>query len=399
MRTFLILIAFEIFLIESVIAYKIESQNICYCISCSDCDEALNSNRCKIVKLNNDIVDFNDTCIKNPSNFIDKIFDCQHHKIKGKSVNQTYGIYLENKSSNMIKDCIIEGFDYGIYLSYSSNNIIVNNSVNENNWDGIYLLYSNKNKILRNSLSENGRNGIYISYSSDNEISYNIAEGNVVGINLGYSFDNKIINNTISNNKMDGIAMSFSEKNIVESNIAINNNIGIFIDASSNNKIKNNNIKSNAYAGIYLFHNSSYNEIFNNEVLESGEIGIAISNCYPRGYYCVEGCENNIVENNKILKNRFGIYSNESSSIFKRNIVCENSEFDFFSYNWTTSISKDNICDKLYELKDYKEMVCHKRCKEVESDVEKPSLFLLYLIVLGSMILSFLLIFWFFRKK
>lgn len=87
------------------------------------------------MKLGGTISNHNGTCISNPQNFSNKIFDCGGYEIKGnKSI---YGIYLNRKSNNEIKNCTIKNYTYGIYLNNSGNILLGNNKFKYNSI-GIY---------------------------------------------------------------------------------------------------------------------------------------------------------------------------------------------------------------------------------------------------------------------
>ena len=81
------IVVFAVFLIflasGNVFAYNIEGNGNCNCGNCGDCTDALNDNaNCNSkVKLNQNITDVVGTCINNPANFNNKIFDCQGHTI------------------------------------------------------------------------------------------------------------------------------------------------------------------------------------------------------------------------------------------------------------------------------------------------------------------------------
>ncbi|MFN3528252.1 MAG: hypothetical protein ACK4YO_04040, partial [Candidatus Altarchaeaceae archaeon] len=71
----LAIVLFFGFLIGSVNAYTNDGAGNCECSSCSDCTDALNADECINVKLTTDIIDHSGTCINNPANFNNKIFD------------------------------------------------------------------------------------------------------------------------------------------------------------------------------------------------------------------------------------------------------------------------------------------------------------------------------------
>jgi len=194
----------------------------CTCENCSDCNSALNDVSCKIVKLNQSITNQTGTCINNPANFTNKTFDCQGHTIdadsSGSARKQIYGIYLNNKKNNTIKNCVITDFGLGgVYLNFSSNNTLINNTLISNG-RGISLESSSNNNLINNNASSNYYGGISIENSSYNIITNNIANSNACCWTMGGPSDG----------------------------------IGIILDSSSNNnQLSDNNICNNVGMDIY----------------------------------------------------------------------------------------------------------------------------------------------------
>ena len=60
-----------------------KSNGICYCTTCSDCEAKINDPYCSEIRLADNIINHGGTCINNPANFNNKIFDCQEHTIDG----------------------------------------------------------------------------------------------------------------------------------------------------------------------------------------------------------------------------------------------------------------------------------------------------------------------------
>ncbi|OQX19423.1 MAG: hypothetical protein BWK75_05705 [Candidatus Altiarchaeales archaeon A3] len=153
----------------------------CYCTSCQTCVNALNLTNCSAVKLTANITNFAGTCINNPVNFSNKIFDCQGHIIDGDDTGADYGIYLAGKQTNTIKNCIITDFQIGFYLSSSSNNTVINNTANSNSY-GIYLYSSSNNTVINNTANSNTNHGIHLySSSNNNTITNNTANNSSTG--------------------------------------------------------------------------------------------------------------------------------------------------------------------------------------------------------------------------
>ena len=172
------IVVFAVFLIflasGNVFAYNIEGNGNCNCGNCGDCTDALNDNaNCNSkVKLNQNITDVVGTCINNPANFNNKIFDCQGHTIEGDGSGYDQGIFLDSRQNNTIKNCIIRNFSYGIYLNSSSNNTLTNNTANSNNY-GILLHSSSNNTLTNNTANSNNQHGIQIASGSNNKINTN----------------------------------------------------------------------------------------------------------------------------------------------------------------------------------------------------------------------------------
>ncbi len=145
-------------------------QVICTCESCKECNKRLAQN-CSIVTLIANITNYNrngGTCINNPENSNNKIFDCNGNTIDGDDMEIDYGIYLKKKSNIEIRNCNITDFNYGIYVENSSNFSLVNSTINSNNGYGIFFSVDSSNAtLLSNTLCENTNYDIY-AYSNTN---------------------------------------------------------------------------------------------------------------------------------------------------------------------------------------------------------------------------------------
>ncbi|PKM91915.1 MAG: hypothetical protein CVU81_03315 [Euryarchaeota archaeon HGW-Euryarchaeota-1] len=127
-----------VFLIGNANAYTNQGTYFA-CDSCSDCSNALNDDTLYEVKLTANITNFAGICINNPANFNNKTFDCQGYTIDGVDNVNTYGIYLNGKTGNTIKNCIVTDFYYGIYLNSSSNNNTQQHSEYEYFWNSFRI--------------------------------------------------------------------------------------------------------------------------------------------------------------------------------------------------------------------------------------------------------------------
>ncbi len=378
-------IYFGIFLSAGVDAYSVESIGVCICDSCNDCTNALNDNiNCfSRIKLNQSInqssmVSY--TCINNPTNFSNKIFDCQGH-VMGSEVLGGKGIYLNNTQNITIKNCIIKNFGMGIYLFNSSNNAIINNTANLNGFfykygagghrvgpypssvgTGIRLEYSSNNNLINNTANSNTQYGIYLYFSSNNILKNNTFTNhtynfNIYGDQISHYMqdidrtnlvDNKPIfywtneknaPNSCSNaeiNESDnaGFAALISCDNITVKNLNLKNNShGILMMSTINSKILHNGVNSNVY-GISLFYSS------NNALITN----IVNSNNY--GIYLNYSSTNMLTNNTAYSNNQYGIYlSSSSNNTLTNNTAYSNNQYGIYLYSSSNNTLTNNTAD------------------------------------------------------
>ncbi|MEM5819469.1 MAG: NosD domain-containing protein, partial [Candidatus Aenigmatarchaeota archaeon] len=318
----------------------------CECNSCGDCINALNSPNCNIVYLTADISNWAGTCIINPANFNNKIFDCQGHIIGGDDSGYDYGIYLYNKQNNTIKNCIITDFETGIFLLSSSNNTLTNNTANSNSNSGIYLRFSSNNILTNNTMNNNIFNfGIFgddISYYYQDIDTSNTVDGKPIyywtneknapnncknaeineSTNAGFvaliSCDNITVKNlNLSKNDYGILLVNTTNSKILNNTVSSNGYTGIYLYSSSNNTLTNNIANSNSWYGIYLY--SSSNNTLTNNTVNSNDVGISL-----------ESSSNNILTNNTANSNNYdGILLDSSSNNTLTNNTMNNNIFNF----------------------------------------------------------------------
>ena len=194
-----------------------------------------------------------DTIVQAPFPPNDHVFNVTRDNVTISGFNLTgatgsskAGIFLDGVQNNTISDNELSNNDFGILLSFSSNNNLSNNTANSNNnYGGIVLDWSSNNNLSNNTANSNNYLGIYLYFSSNNNLT----------------------SNTASDNTQYGIVL-WSSNNILSNNTAnSNNNFGIYLYSSSNNNLTSNTASDNTQYGIALWSSSNnliYNNHFNN---------------------------------------------------------------------------------------------------------------------------------------
>ncbi len=193
--------------------------------------------------------------------------------------NGFYGIKLnEVQSCTVTNNTVIRCTQPGIALLFSDGNIIQGNNASFNGlggegWYGIYLSNSNDNLILDNVAYGNGAYGINLFPScSNNTIRGNVLQGNMYGL---YMFtdcgQNRIEFNDLSKNTNSGLDLRFNcTDNLIRNNSMIENVVaGLTLLDSGYNSISGNQIEGNGRYGLQIQSNSNGNTIFDNAISDS----------------------------------------------------------------------------------------------------------------------------------
>jgi parallel beta-helix repeat protein len=120
------------------------------------------------------------------------------YTIKGDTTGNAF--YLYGISNVTVRNARIAGFDYGIYLESTSQNVICRNNITGSTLDGIGLYSSSDNIVSINNIKENSWSGIGVYYSSGNNINENYITNNYYGITSFDSQNNLISHNNFINN-------------------------------------------------------------------------------------------------------------------------------------------------------------------------------------------------------
>jgi len=219
--------------------------------------------------------------------------------------------------SILVDGCTFNGFTIrnsiggafsGINIE-SNNNVITNNIIENNSGWGIYMFYSSNNLISDNIFINDGLNivGDITSWNThtveNNTINgkplffyKNIYNKNISSLNAGQiilvNCTNLTIQNSFISNVDQAIVLGYSSFCLITKNILSNNIFGIRLNYASNNTISENYVENNDF-GIYVIH-SKNNDIFKNEIC---------SNRFYGCYLCCNSIFNTIYLNNFTLNN------------------------------------------------------------------------------------------------
>jgi len=180
--------------------------------------------------------------------------------------NDLIGIKVAFSNENTISDNYISDSAYGIKLSEESefnsitNNIIIGTS------HGIYIGYSPNNNVDQNSISSK-ITGIASLSSDYTNIRNNSISECAYGIEIYGSLYNTVLGNTAAQNGY-GIYLVGANDNTIDGNLASNNDWGICLYESGSNMIIQNTFSFNAL-GIDLTSNSTGNTIAWNNILNN----------------------------------------------------------------------------------------------------------------------------------
>jgi nitrous oxidase accessory protein len=205
----------------------------------------------------------------------------------GGGENQGNGIRIHNYSNCVVTHTIIQNCNSGIYITNSTNNTLVNNTLSENVMGVCLGPGSSDNHILENTILNDTTHGIYIgisAYQSTPQPDGNIVVGNTIignndGIFLWCAQHSLIYQNTIEYSRtFDGISIEKSENNtIVENSIMKNRRAGVYFDhvfgPFKNNIVIRNTLAGNLESGVHIDSHISGIIIYQNNFFNNGRNG------------------------------------------------------------------------------------------------------------------------------
>ena len=183
---------------------------------------------------------------------------CDNITLADSNVNTGDYIYVTYTTNSLINNINAIDSYKGIWLS-SAMNVTISNSYTKNN--RLALDIQGDDNRVHQSKFENNLFGIYVCFSSNNIIeNCEVFNNTYYGIKTGYMDNSMISGCNISNNNDQGIMLSHSSNNNINTcTIRNNGNEGIMLFESSNsNTIYHNNIIDNAIQAFDDFGTNSW---------------------------------------------------------------------------------------------------------------------------------------------
>ena len=234
------------------------------------------------------------------SNVFFVIENCFIHS-SGSEENDS-GIYLYNTDNGILikNNCSLNN-NYGIHLDQSNDNTILENIVSDN-LNGIRLYMSSYNTILKNTIENNRFHTCYLFGGSNNNVSNNYAFDNTYGFGMYQSSFNTFTNNLAMEIGYECYFLTDSSYNMFLNNTAsgkdfVSDGFRIHMN-SNNNNFTGNKALNNALRGFFLSDNA-YDNIFSENIVN----GEGITNA---GFW-LNKVSNNLIFQNDITGTSIGI--------------------------------------------------------------------------------------------
>ena len=237
----------------------------------------------------------------------------------------------------LIQNVVLEKLFFGIYIEKSNNGKVYNNKVigdaqdEYNSGNGIQLWHS-KNVIVEHNVVQKVRDGIYLEFSDNIIINENTSTNNLrYGLHFMFSNDDLYTNNVFENNGA-GVAVMFSKRIKMYNNTFKKNwgtaAFGLLLKEINDAEIKNNVFEENTVA--INIEGSNRVVYANNDFISNGYALKVLGACYA-----------NTFENNNFLYNSFDVsyHGRINDNVFQSNYWSGYTGYD---------LDKDGIGDVPY---------------------------------------------------
>ncbi len=280
----------------------------------ADANWSVVNDQCQVTQISSSTSLTKDDCVYYNITANDVSLNCANHNIRGNNTDTLWGIKVNNKSGVTIQNCRMQNYTKGIYLYYSNNSVIQNNTL-YNLSDvsseivtaiGIQLDYSYNNTLTGNNIT------LVWANSSSTTSCYN---GYSYGVFFNNSYNNSLVSSTIDNvhgykqghpgevcDANQRPALGYNIYSYYSDNVTINGStirdgmLGIYVSTSNYDDISYNNFSDMDISGIYIYQ-SDYGLIKSNSFSQAGaSVYFPIGSDYPD------------IFNNNISYGTIGIY-------------------------------------------------------------------------------------------
>ncbi|MBN2478071.1 right-handed parallel beta-helix repeat-containing protein [Candidatus Micrarchaeota archaeon] len=294
------------------------------------------------------------------------VLDCDSHNING--AGSGTGIFAPDVNTITIRNCNVDNFGTGLYLSNSKDHTIINNNFTNNvePASGVHLNNVN-DSILRGNRINNNDNGIHLNSCQYITIRDNNVDSNYYGIYSSGGGNHTIEGNTLNSCNVRGIYLDSCSENTISGNTAKyirsrgsgygiystngvsntyssntfnENDFGMYLNLEQEATISSNTMSYNGYTGLYMVLVQNIN-IESNTLNNNNDEGIAPAAC---GVDILGSSNVNLSENTVCYNAPYGIHSAASSDIkASNNTFCLNLELPEDGYQLNETIAAYNF--------------------------------------------------------
>ncbi|MGV9102750.1 MAG: right-handed parallel beta-helix repeat-containing protein [Candidatus Thorarchaeota archaeon] len=208
-------------------------------------------------------------------------FEIRNCFFSSPSTTGTAAVEFYAVSNGKVKDCISDASrgGPGFFLSQSSNNVLINNTVNGNS-NGFEVTQSSHDNTLTGNTVISSSRGFSIRESNNCRLIGNTATDNQwSGYRLTECFNTTVANNTSAGNTLFGFSLRDCTNNTISNNTSTNNGYSGFTmsHSSNHNTLTENSAISNSANGFFVYGETSYNTFTSNIIAFNSDEGIDLS--------------------------------------------------------------------------------------------------------------------------
>ncbi len=246
------------------------------------------------------------------------------------------GVLLDHVSGCNLSQNVITNNLIGLYLLFSKNNILDQNTVHSNMEEGICLWYSGNNTLIGNQIFNNSYN-FEVSGKSFADFNNTVDTTNTVnGKPIRYLIN---VENMIYDQTSLGAFYLINCQNITVSNLNLTRNgNGVLLYNTRNSKITNMSLSENKY-GVHIQNSFNITITYNN--CSKNWVGILVQDSMYNNIWAntvannekgisLYEADNNLITENTILNNLYGIrlFSSSFNKAFHNNIIENTNQVD-----------------------------------------------------------------------